>query len=77
LRRGVHWSDNYDDDEELPYHEERYASQYRFICKYLMEVLLSNGNPFEEHNGVLIKLDNKMYKTPAAAESVHKVHSIG
>ena len=51
-----------DDDEELPHHEEGYAFQYRFLrhTKDLMEVLLSNGNPFEEHSGGLVTLDNKV-----------------
>lgn len=68
-----------DDDEELPHHEEGYASQHRFLrhAKDLMEVLLSNGNPFEEHSGDLVTLDNKVCESAAAAVSVHEVESMG
>ena len=42
-----------------------------------MEVLLSNGNPFEEHSGDLVTIANKVCETAAAAVSVHKVKSMG
>ena len=44
----------YDDDIELPHHEEGYASQYRFQCivKDMMEVLLSSGNLCHHHKHV-------------------------
>jgi hypothetical protein len=42
-----------------------------------MEVLLSNRNPFEEHSGDLVTLDNKVCESAAAAVSVHKVESMG
>ena len=42
-----------------------------------MEVLLSNGNPFEEHSGDLVTLDNKVCESAAAAVSVHEVESMG
>ena len=38
----------YDDDIELPHHEEGHASQYQFQChvRNTTEVLLSSGNRF-------------------------------
>lgn len=70
---------NDNNDEELPHHEEGYASQQRFLrhTKDLMEVLLSNGNPFEEYSGDLVTLDNKVCESSAAATSVSKVESVG
>ena len=52
------------------------ASQHRFLChaKDLMEVLLLNGNPFEEHNGDMVTLENQVYESAAAAVSVNKVY---
>lgn len=41
------------------------------------EVLLSNRNPFEEHSGDLVTLDNKVCESAAAAVSVHEVESMG
>ena len=62
----------YDDDIELPHHEKGYASHYWFQghVKDLMEVLLSSGNPFEEHSGDLVTLDSKVCESAAAAVSV-------
>ena len=70
---------NDDDDEELPHHEEGYASQHRFQrhAKDLMELLLSKGNPFEEDSYDLVTLVNKVCESAAAVVSVHKVESIG
>ena len=50
-----------DDEEELPHHEEGCAPQDRFQrhAKDLLEVLLSNGNPFEEDSEDIVTLDNK------------------
>lgn len=68
-----------DDEEELPHHEEGYASQQRFVrhVKDLLEELLSNGNPFEEHSEDLVTLDNKVCESAAATLSVHLVESMG
>lgn len=68
-----------DDDDELPHHEEGYSSQHRFLrhTRDLMKVLLSNDNPFEEHSGDLVTLDNKVCETATAVVSVHKVESMG
>jgi len=45
-----------DDDEELPHHEEGYASQHRFQLhiKDVMEVYMSKANPFEEDSEDLV-----------------------
>ena len=69
-----------DDDNELPHHEEGYASQLRFLshAKNLTEVLLNDGNPFEEHTrDVLVTLDNKMCESADAAISIYRVESLG
>ncbi|CAL8254510.1 unnamed protein product [Boreogadus saida] len=42
-----------------------------------MELLLSNGNPFEESSKDLVTLDNKVCESAAAAASVLKVESMG
>ena len=42
-----------------------------------MEVLLSSGNPFEEHSGDLVTLDSKVCESAAAAVSVRKVVFLG
>ena len=68
-----------DDDEELPHHEEGYASQHRFQrhVKDLLEVLMSKGNPFEEDSEDLVTLDNQVCESADAARSVHEVESTG
>ncbi|CAL8262918.1 unnamed protein product [Arctogadus glacialis] len=68
-----------DDSEWRPHHEEGSASQQRFQrhTKDLMELLLSNGNPFEESSKDLVTLDNKVCESAAAAASVLKVESMG
>jgi hypothetical protein len=68
-----------DDDEELPHHEEGYASQHRFHrhVKDLTDVLLSKGNSFEEDSEDLVTLDNKVCESAAAAVSVRIVESMG
>ena len=70
---------DYDDDIELPHHEEGYASHYRFQghVKDLIEVLLSSGNPFEEHSGDLVTLDSRVCESAATAVSVRKVVFLG
>ncbi|PIK58485.1 hypothetical protein BSL78_04618 [Apostichopus japonicus] len=75
-REGV--NDN-EDNEELPHHEEGHASQHRFQrhVKDLTEVLLSKGSPFEEESNDLVTLNNKVFESSAAAESVHKSESMG
>ena len=56
--------ENYKDYEvQLPHHD-------------LMEELLGNGNPFEEHTGDLITLDNKVCESAAAAILVQSVESL-
>ena len=71
--------DNDDDDEQLPHHEEGYASQHRFQrhVKDLIEVLLSKGSPFEEHSEDLVTLDNKVCESVTAAVSVRNFEFMG
>lgn len=68
-----------DDSERRPHHEEGSASQQRFQrhTKDPIELLLSNGNPFEESSKDLVNLDNKVCESAAAAASVLKVESLG
>ena len=71
--------DDSDDSDQRPHHEEGSASQQRFRrhTKDLVEVLLSNGNPFEESSRDLVTLDNKVCKYQAAAASVIQVELLG
>lgn len=68
-----------DDSEWRPHHEQGSASQQRFQhhTKDLMELLLSNGNPFEESSKDLVTLDNKVCESAAAAALVLKAESMG
>jgi hypothetical protein len=68
-----------DDSESRPHHEEGSASKQRFQrhTKDLMELFLSNGNPFEESSKDLVTLDNNLCESAAAAASVLKVESMG
>ena len=42
-----------------------------------MEVLKSNGNPFEGHSADLVILENNVCESAADAVSVHKVEFMG
>ena len=46
--------------DKLPHHEEGRASQRRFLChvRDLIDVILMNGNPFEEQLRGLVFLDD-------------------
>ena len=48
--------------DELPHHQEGRASQRRFLChvRDLIDVILMNGNPFEEQLRGLVSLADRV-----------------
>jgi len=67
------------EDEELPHHEEGYASQQRFQRHVtdLMDVFMSKANPFEEDSEDLVTLEDHVCESAAAAISVLNLESLG
>ena len=53
----------------LTHHQEGHASQRRFLChvRDLIDVILVNGNPFEDQLGGLVSLDDKVCESPVSA----------
>ena len=73
------FSGDSDDPEILPHHNEGFSSQKRFKEHVvdLLEVILANINPFDEHSQQLVTLDNKVCESPAASASVRTIDSLG
>ena len=55
--------------DELPHHQEGRASQTRFLShvRDLFDVILMNGNPFEEQLRGLVTLVDKVCESPVSA----------
>ena len=64
---------------ELPHHQEGRASQTRFLShvRDLFDVILMNGNPFEEHLRGQVSLGDKVCESPVSAHSVYFIESTG
>ena len=65
--------------DELPHHQEGRASQTRFLSRVrdLFDVILMNGNPFEEQLRGLVTLGDKVCESPVSAHSVYLIESTG
>ena len=65
--------------DELPHHQEGRASQRRFLChrRDLIDVILMNGNKFEEQLRALVSLGDKVCESPVSAHSVYFIESTG
>ena len=66
-------------NNELPHQREGRASQRRFLChiRDLINVILMNGNPFEEQLRGLVSLGDKVCESPVSAHSVYFIESTG
>ena len=64
---------------ELPHHQEGRASRRRFLShvRDLINVILMNGNPFEEQLRGLVSLGDKVCESPTSAHSVYFIESTG
>ena len=64
---------------ELPHHQESRASWRRFLShvRDLINVILMNGNPFEEQLRGLVSLGDKVCDSPTSAYSVYFIESTG
>ena len=64
---------------ELPLLQEGRVSQRRFLShvRDLIDVILVNGNPFEEQLTGLVSLDDKVCESPISAYSVYFIESTG
>ena len=64
---------------ELPHHQEGRASRRRFLSHviYLINIILMNGNPFEEQLRGLVCLWDKVCESPTSAHSVYFIESTG
>ena len=62
---------------ELPHHQEGRASRRRFLSRVrdLINVILMNGNPFEEQLRGLVSLGDKVCESPTSAHSVYFIES--
>ena len=62
---------------ELPHHQEGRASRRRFLShvRDLINVILMNGNPFEEQLRGLVSLGDKVCESPTSAHSVYFIES--
>ena len=69
------------EDDVLPHHEEGFAYQHRYTCichtRDMIEVLLTESNPFEERSGDLVTLDNKVCESPDAVVYVYNIETLG
>ena len=59
--------------DELPHQQKGRASQRRFLChvRDLIDVILMNGNPFEEQPRGLVSLGDKVCESPVSAHSIY------
>ena len=66
---------------ELPHHQEGRSSWRRFLSHdrdlIKLNVILMNGNPFEEQLRGLISLGDKVCESPTSAQSVYFIESTG
>ena len=65
--------------DELPHHQEGRASQRRFLChvRDQNDVILMNGDQFEEQLRGLESLGDKVCESPASAHSVYFIEPTG
>ena len=65
--------------DELPHHQDGIASQRRFLChvRDLINVILMDGNPFEEQLRGLVSLGDKVCESPVSAHFVNFLESSG
>ena len=63
----------------MPHHQEGIASQRRFLCHVsnLIDVILMDGKPFEEHLRGLVSLGNEVCESPVSAHSIYFLESTG
>ena len=63
----------------VPHHEAGLAYLRRFQTHIInmLDVVLNNGNPFEERNKDLVNLDNKVCESPSPAQSINKIEYLG
>ena len=64
--------DNDTDSDYLPHHEEGQSSQsgYHQHVSNVIDVILKDGNPFEETSNKSMSLDNKESEAVVAGESI-------
>ena len=66
---------------ELPHHQEGRASWRRFLSHVRdlikLNVILMNGNPFQEQLRGLVSLGDKVCESPTSAHSVYFIESTG
>ena len=65
--------------DELPHNQQGRAAQRRFLChvRDLIDVILMNGNPFEEKLRGLVSVGDKVCESPLSAHSVYFIESTG
>ena len=65
--------------DELPHHRVGRASQRRFLChvRDYIDVILMNGDPFEDQLRGLVSLGDKVCESPPSAHSVYFIESTG